>query len=69
MNLPTWRDCSWRVSKGFSTDALEEFIYKYEPTDENEKYEWRVILRDIIIEDREEILEKLETLLKGERNG
>lgn len=69
MELPTWVDCSWSVSKGYNISALSEFIYKYEPTDEDEKYEWRGILHDILMEGREEVLEKLTELLKGEKNG
>ena len=69
MNLPTWREASWKVSKGFSTAALSEFIYKYEPTDENEKEEWRAILDASLKETRESVIDDIRKLLKGEKNG
>ena len=69
MKLPTWRDCSWRSAKGFSTSALDKFIFKYEPTNRDEQAEWRELLSALIDEDRADTISQLEQILEGEKDG
>ena len=69
MKLPDWRECSWRVARGYDCTALEKFIFKFEPVNDEEKDEWRDLLLKAVEGELQSFVEKVENMLKGEENG